>query len=304
MTHDGLRAALEQLAPTVGSHAMAWPRLSAHRWTEPQPTELTGVDALSLCAVVSGRKTIEIERRTWTYDPFNYLVLTRGTEYVTQIVEASPEHPYLSLALSLEAGLVRQVASEMKERTLTVLRHPVAAGADPDRPAFVSAFDDELAGALLRFLKAIGTESDRRVLAPLYLREIAYRLLQADQRDRLLQVVAAEATDPVSTAARFVRANLANQLTVAQIAAQVGMSASAFAHLFKEVTGVSPYQFLTQARLDRARRLLEAGDLTVGEVARTVGYTGQSHFSREFRRRFGSTPSSFARATPAASTGR
>jgi AraC-like DNA-binding protein len=99
-------------------------------------------------------------------------------------------------------------------------------------------------------------------------------------------------------AARFLRANLARPLTVAQIAAQVDMSSSAFAHLFKEVTGTSPYQFLTQVRLDRARAMLGDGTTTVGEVAKAVGYASPSHFSREFRRRFGSPPRAYAQGLP------
>jgi AraC-like DNA-binding protein len=182
----------------------------------------------------------------------------------------------------------------MAERTLTVLRRPAVPLPDPDRPAFVSQFDDQTASALLRFLQAVTTEVDRRVLAPLYLREIVYRLLQADQRDRLLAVAAQDATDPIAIAARYVRANLARPLSVADIAEQANMSPSSFAHLFKEFTGSSPYQFLQQARLARARTLLAAGDSTVGDVARAVGYRSVSHFSNEFRRRFGVSPRAWA----------
>jgi AraC-like DNA-binding protein len=264
-----------------------------HRYDHPQDAALDKVDSLSLCAVVSGRKNVRIDGRRWQYDPMNYLVLTRETQYSAQVVQATPHDPYLSLALHLEPALVRQVAAEINERTLTVLCRPVAIGADPDRPAFISPFDGDLAGALVRLLSAISTASDRRVLAPLYLREIAYRLLQADQRDRLLQALADADTDPVSVAARYMRANLARSLTVGQIATQVDMSPSAFAHLFKEVTGTSPYQFLTQVRLERGRSLLASSDLAVGEVAKAVGYATQSHFSREFRRRFGTSPRAY-----------
>jgi AraC-like DNA-binding protein len=271
-----------------------WTRLAVYRFDSPQEPAFEQVESLAFCAVVSGRKSVTVAGRTWHYDPMNYLVLTHRTNFDAQILEASPQRPFLSVILQMDPALVRRVASDMAERTLTVLRRLPSCAPDPQRPAFVSEFDEQTVGALLRFLQSVGSDVDRRVLAPLYLREIVYRLLQADQRDRLLVVAAEDATDPITVAARYIRANLGRPLTVAEIAEQVNMSASAFAHLFKELTGSSPYQFLQQARLERARTLLAGGGLTVGEVARVVGYRSGSHFSNEFRRRFGTSPRAWA----------
>ena len=67
----------------------------------------------------------------------------------------------------------------------------------------------ELAGAALRFLRSIDTGADRRVLAPLYLREMVYRVLQREQYSRLLAIAAAEsASNPVSAVLEYVRARL------------------------------------------------------------------------------------------------
>jgi AraC-like DNA-binding protein len=288
--HGQLHEAVARLAPRQGANECPWPRLTTYRFDAPQEPAFEQVQSLSLGVVVAGRKSVQIGDRTWHYDPMNYLVLTRDLDFTAHIVEAAADAPFYSLILQIEPALVRRVTADMAERTLTVLRRPIATGADPARPAFVSDFDAPVAGALLRFLQATGTENDRRVLAPLYLNEIVYRLLQADQRDRLLAVADQDEADPIATAARWMRANLARPLTVAEIADQVNMSSSAFAHLFKEVTGVSPYQFLQRARLDRARALLATRELNVSEVARAVGYGSLSHFSKEFRRRYGLAP--------------
>jgi AraC-like DNA-binding protein len=88
------------------------------------------------------------------------------------------------------------------------------------------------------------------------------------------------------------RENLAKPLTVMTVAETVNMSESAFAHLFKEITGTAPYQFLQQARLERARVLLASRNASVAEIARAVGYTSPSHFSAAFRRRYGTSPRS------------
>ena len=136
---------------------------------------------------------------------------------------------------------------------------------------------------------------DRRVLAPLYLREMIYRLLQREQYTWLLALAAAEAaSSPVSAVIDYVRGHLAEPLTVADMADLASMSLSAFAHLFRAVTGRPPYQFLKEMRLDRARELLIDGDFTVTRISKEVGYASISHFISEFRGRFGMTPRTYS----------
>jgi AraC-like DNA-binding protein len=77
------------------------------------------------------------------------------------------------------------------------------------------------------------------------------------------------------------------------MAEQVSLSPSAFAHLFRDVTGRSPYQFLKEMRLDRARELLVDGNLAVARVSKEVGCASVSHFISEFRVRFGVTPRAY-----------
>ena len=83
------------------------------------------------------------------------------------------------------------------------------------------------------------------------------------------------------------------EITVADMAEQVSLSPSAFAHLFRDVTGKSPYQFVKELRLDRARELLIDGELPVAVVSKQVGYASSSHFISEFGRRFGMTPRAY-----------
>ena len=150
---------------------------------------------------------------------------------------------------------------------------------------------------VLRFLRADKTGTDRRVLAPLYLQEMVYRVLQREQYARLLALAAAEsASNPVSAVLEHVRTHLSEPLTVADMADLVNLSPSAFAHLFRDVTGRSPYQFLKEMRLDRARELLVDGNFTVARISKEVGYASVSHFISEFRGRFGVTPRSYCDA--------
>jgi AraC-like DNA-binding protein len=295
-THaGGLLAELSRRAAHEGGNTGAWPGLTIYRFTEPTGPAWEEIQSLSLCIVAQGRKAVSVDGATYEYDPFHYLVLNSHLHFQAEILQASPAKPFISFVLQIDPTVVRQVSSDMIERRTTAFRHRDAEREPAEPSGFVSVLDQELAGAVLRFLRSIDAGPDRRVLAPLYLREMVYRVLQREQYSRLLAIAAAEsASNPVSAVLEYVRAHLAEPLTVADLAEQVSLSPSAFAHLFREVTGRSPYQFVKEMRLDKARELLIDGQRPVAGVAQEVGYGSASHFISEFRGRFGVTPRTYS----------
>lgn len=292
-----LIAELKSRTHRIGLNTTDWPGLTMYRFEAPLIPQWSEVHALSLCVVVQGRKAVTIDGSTYRYDPFNYLVLSRGMRFEAEILEASVEKPFLSFVLQIDPATVRRVSADLREHTTTAFRRPTASSAARRRaaPARVTPMDANIAGAILRFLRAATIGPDRRVLAPLYLSEIVYRVLQAEQWRLLLEAATSEyQNDPVTRAISYIRDHLSEQLTIADLADYVCLSPSAFAHLFREIAGMSPYQFIKSVRMDRARELLVDGEMNVSEVARTVGYSSLSHFVNEFKRHFGVTPRSYA----------
>jgi AraC-like DNA-binding protein len=82
----------------------------------------------------------------------------------------------------------------------------------------------------------------------------------------------------------------ADTLSVATLAADVNLSPSRFAHLFRRDVGTSPARYLHAVRMIHARALLERTFLTVKEVMARVGCNDPSHFSRDFREFHGIAP--------------
>jgi AraC-like DNA-binding protein len=294
---SSLIAGLSARAPREGANTGAWPGLTIYRFTAPAGPTWEEIQSLSLCIVAQGRKAVTVDGATYKYDPFNYLVLSSHLHFQAEILEATPAIPFLSFVLQIDPSVVREVTSDMLDGRATTFRHHAAENEPPDQSAFVSALDQELAGAVLRFLCSIDTGADRRVLAPMYLREMVYRVLQREQYARLLAIAASEAaSNPVSAVLEYVREHLTEPLTVADMAEQVSLSPSAFAHLFREVTGRSPYRFVKEMRLDKARELLIDSQFPVARVSKEVGYGSVSHFISEFRARFGVTPRAYSDA--------
>lgn len=89
---------------------------------------------------------------------------------------------------------------------------------------------------------------------------------------------------------QFIFNNLAEDLLIGSMASEIGMSKYHFARLFKESTGMSPYQYLIKCRIERAKILLQDKTARISEVASTVGFSDQSQFTRHFKRLVGATP--------------
>ena len=84
-----------------------------------------------------------------------------------------------------------------------------------------------------------------------------------------------------------------NDLTVAALAASSGISEAYFRRIFYNEFGISPKEYIIDLRIRYAKQLLASGDFTVTQTARACGYAEPCHFSREFLRRVGVTPSEY-----------
>jgi len=99
--------------------------------------------------------------------------------------------------------------------------------------------------------------------------------------------------EAVAGALQFIRNNFTRQITVAEIAASVYMSTYHFCRVFKKYTGCAPYQYLLEARLERAALLLAHPDKTITQICYLSGFRRIAHFSAMFTKRYGVSPTAF-----------
>ena len=105
--------------------------------------------------------------------------------------------------------------------------------------------------------------------------------------------------DPrIRRALDIMSSDLASPFSVAGLSRACSLSASRFTHLFRDQVGTSPQRFSERCRLNRAAELLRHGGMTVGEIAREVGFENAFYFSNRFRKAFGKSPRGFAQALP------
>ena len=94
----------------------------------------------------------------------------------------------------------------------------------------------------------------------------------------------------------YIEAHLTEDVSLHRLARVAGISASHLRALFKEAIGTPVHAYVIQRRVERARSLLRAGDLSAAQIAADAGFAHQSHMARCMRRVLGVTPTELARA--------
>lgn len=100
----------------------------------------------------------------------------------------------------------------------------------------------------------------------------------------------------LQTVIEYINDRLEHDLSLKAIAATIEMSSYHFARLFKQSTGLAPYQYVIECRLKRSQVLLAQTDLPIVEVCLRVGFNSQSHFTLLFRKYVGTTPKAYRKA--------
>ncbi len=96
-------------------------------------------------------------------------------------------------------------------------------------------------------------------------------------------------------ALEYIDSHFSEDIALDALAGLANVSVSHFNKLFRQDVGVSPYQYILQKRVERAKRLLLQGELTIAQIAAEVGFYDQSHLTRHMRNLLGVTPGTFQR---------
>jgi AraC family transcriptional regulator len=182
---------------------------------------------------------------------------------LVQTASASPQQKCVELMLHLPAD------DPLRHHMDLVLQVTYAAGGGASR-LYAEALADALASHFLRRYAACGHTSH----------EVSGGLSPA----KLQRTLA------------YIRAHLAQELSLTTLATVVHLSPDHFARLFKQATGRTPHQYVLWCRMERAKQLLADTDVPLGMIGLQVGCTDQSAFTALFRKYVAMTPKAYRAA--------
>ncbi|UVH51156.1 AraC family transcriptional regulator [Pseudomonas sp. CBSPBW29] len=232
--------------------------------------------------ILQGSKSMTVGDRTLRYDPATYFVMSIELPAVGTVHPAATGEPYLAVSLTLDPTVLATLLSDLPKPAVRY---------DHDAGFSVAAVTPELMDAWLRMLRLMGNPEAIAALAPVYEREILYRVLQGPHGWMLREIAAPDtAMARVSQAIQWIRRDFAEPIRVEALAQKAAMSVSAFHRHFKAVTNLSPLQYQKRVRLLQARTLMVASAKNVTSAAFEVGYESATQFSRDYARVFGLPP--------------
>lgn len=276
-----LAALIARHCPEDGLFATAVPGLVFFRMSSPNAPACAVVKSIFLTAA-QGAKRISLADETYVYDANHYLITSVGLPLIGQVIDATPDRPYLSLALELDPLKISELMQKMP---------PARPSAGTARGLGVGALTPAIGDAVLRLARLVDQPEDIAVLAPLIEQELLYHLLSGDQGGRLRDAaVKGSQTHRVSRAIHWVNENYARPMAIDELAAAVTMSRASLHQHFKALTSMSPLQYQKTLRLQEARRLMLVDQIDAATASHRVGYESPSQFNREYRRMFGAPP--------------
>jgi AraC family transcriptional regulator len=151
-------------------------------------------------------------------------------------------------------------------------------------------YDDRLTQCADLLAKEIAEQDDDLPLFGESLVTALFAALFTAPRSRFKAYQSGLTRSQLSRSLDYIEANLLNNVRLHDLASVAGLSPSHFGRAFKTSTGLTPYRWVIEQRIYRAKRLMMNGGKSISIAAHLAGFANQSHFTKVFRRVTGTTP--------------
>lgn len=237
----------------------------------------------SVALIIQGSKRVFHDNQVYEYSAGTFLLTSMDVPVTSEIIDASPEKPYLSMLFKLD----------MDEVFLILERSPqlVTQQTEQYHPLKICLADLNLIDAFKRLIALHNEPNVQAPLTKLIHSEITIRLLAGPGGQNIKTILHHQSSvSKITTVIDWLKDNYMLSLKVEELAAMVFMNPSTFRQSFKQFTGMSPLQYLKTLRLQNAKKMMLNNEFDASTAAIHVGYESVSQFSREYKRYFGNPP--------------
>ena len=236
-----------------------------------------------LCIIAQGSKIGFLGDREICYNSGHYLVQTLPLPIEVE-VHASEEEPLYGMSVRIDPAMLAELVVDTE----------VIQCSTPDlcpKPMDSVVITEEMREAVIRLLRALHDPNAAKLMGSSRVREVLFEALQGAQGKALKALINHQGNySRITQILPQLQSELAEDITVEQLARRANMSVSTFHQHFKQVTRASPLQYIKRLRLLKAQLLLSHDELNVTQTAMAVGYRSVNQFSRDYKRYFGVNP--------------
>lgn len=247
------------------------------------------------CGMITGKKVIhlaEADAEPFDFLPGESLVIPPLETVYIDFPEAS-QYPTKCVTLEIDTDKVRHVIARANE----AMPRSEASGPWTEDDLEFYHFDNPASiSRVVHTLVDLFAEdtTNRDLLVDLKACELIVRMLQTRSRRFLVDQSARLAPrNGIAAAVQHIKKNLDQPLNVSDLAEVACMSESSFYRYFRNEFGMTPLQYITEARMARARDLLKDQSMSVGQVSEAVGFSSVSHFISTFKDAYDVTPKQY-----------
>lgn len=228
-----------------------------------------------LCTITQGEKCISIDNKTLKYDFSNILILPSHTKIGMKIYR-----PTKAIVYELNTKLIEQVSEKIFDEygiPFQIFSNSRFYLGSNDYIEILKKIRDKL----------LDKEKNSEFLVDLYAKELVYHLIQNEAIKQLLL----DNNNSVNRAIKYMNSNYMQQISIKEIAYNLNMSESSLCQYFKKMTGITPNQYYTKIKLEKAKEMLKSTSVT--ETAFNLGYLNISYFIMIFKKVYGLTPKQY-----------
>ena len=254
----------------------------------------------SIKTVFSGQENYLIDKRKIILRPNTFLVINKGSEYS---LEVDSTNPTLDFSISFSSAYIRDFTRMQSHSNAQLLDNPCS---NEENHVF-NAFDTiHLLTGDMRYNMLNLKNSIELGASDLLINEYLYHCLlnyskvlnheSADKSEKLKclnSTTKKELLKRMTLAKEYINSNFSEQVKLDAIASHSCLSVNHLLRTFKQVYGISPYQYLTQIRLQHAKHLLRHSDYNINDIVAFVGFECPSSFIRLFKNYHNLTPGQF-----------
>lgn len=277
---------LERHSPDNGINYTELPDFGTYRQTGIQ-ARCAGVYEPVIIILAQGKKKLHMGEQTHDYSVGKYLTFFLPMPVEAEIIEASKDKPLLAACFKVDLVKIANLLMKIDR----VKEPSTKAEKTTAFDMFTHSLNDELLDPVLKLFRTLDNPVERAILGESLLEEIYFRIICNDHSGSLRRLLQHRGeVQRISKVVDHIHRNLAQPVSVDELADMVNMSASGFRKTFRDVMHMPPLQYAKSIKLNRAQMLIREGK-NASEAGYLVGYNSPAQFSREYKRHFGISPS-------------